>query len=265
MEAPDDNCPGSPTPTGAVDRARLQEGQYVFPYHHLAYLDDSGAPWRSRRLTWGFDYLCYMGHIQQLVETLRPESVLEVGCGDGRFIGALPSSIERRVGADISEVAIRFARAFHPSVEFHAVGASQLAGVFDAVVAIEVLEHIPDADVGAFLRTLAARTSKGGHTIISVPTTAVARNPKHYRHYDLETFGQELASSGAPLKLVRSESVCARSWLVRAYSMLTMNRFWSVDIRFINRAVWHYVWKRLRTTTKGRGMHLVALLSRTHG
>lgn len=43
-----------------------------------------------------------------------------------------------------------------------AVDASKLNETFDVVTAIEVLEHIPDGEVGRFLRTLADRKHKRG-------------------------------------------------------------------------------------------------------
>jgi SAM-dependent methyltransferase len=243
-------------------RVALQESEYDFPYHYIAHFDERGVPRRSRRLKWGFDYLCYLGHIRELVASLAPESVLEVGCGDGRVIGSLGPTASRRVGVDTSEQAIRFARAFQPGVEFHTASAEELDECFDLVLGVEVLEHIPDEAVAPFIRALGDRTRPSGHVLISVPSRVLPLNPKHYRHYDAETLTGQIASSGAGLELLRVDHVSAPSRLLGLYDLLTMCRYWFVEVSLLNRLLWRHVWERCRVAREGRGQHLVALLRR---
>ena len=166
------------------DKFKIQDDLYEFPYHHIPYFDGNGYGRRYRDLQWGFEYLCYLKYAKEIVESLRPSSVLDVGCGTGRFIGLLGDSIHRKVGVDLSERAIAFAKAFHAAtkdagIDFHATDASCIAGDFDVVTAIEVLEHIPDAEVPGFLQTLMSRAKSGGHVLLSVPTTNCPLNRKH--------------------------------------------------------------------------------------
>ena len=199
-----------------LDKFKIQDDKYHFPYHYIPYFDDNGVGVRSRTLFWGLEYLCYLAHIKELAYSLNPSSVLDVGCGDGFFVGMLDHGIVRRVGVDLSERAIRFAQAFHPDVKVRAVDACEPDEVFDLVVAIEVLEHVPDNQAGKFLRTLAERTSVGGHVILSVPTTVIPLklNKKHYRHYDFELFKEQLASSEAQLEMVRVDYVYRSSRII---------------------------------------------------
>lgn len=201
-----------------------------------------------------------MRHIQELTYSLNPSSVLDVGCGDGRFIGALGREIDRRVGIDLSERAIRFAKAFIPNVNFRAIDAGELHETFDLVVAIEVLEHIPDERTDEFLKTLAERTNIGGHVIISVPTTIVPLNKRDYRHYDLELLQKQMASSGARLKIIRVDYVYRLSLPMEFYARLFQNRLLTIEVRCLQRVMWNYVWNTLRRASEKNRKHLVVTL-----
>jgi len=249
----------------STDKFRIQDDDFRFPSHHVAHFAGGGHLTRCRVWPWAFGYLCYLTHVKELALSLNPSSVLDIGCGEGRFLGMLPPSVRRRLGVDLSERAIRFARAFYPDVEFQVLDAAELQETFDLVVAIEVLEHIPDDDVDDFLRTLADRAKGGGHVILCVPTTVMPLVRKHYRHYDREVFERQLSSSKAPLRILSVDYVYARSKLVNFYTRLTINRFGILELYRLNRLVWRYVWKRLRQTTPERGQHLVVLLQKTGG
>jgi SAM-dependent methyltransferase len=246
----------------SVDRFDLQDGQYAFPYHYLPHFGAQGVPMRCRAMSWGFEYLCYQQHVAARVRELAPRSLLEVGSGDGRFVGML-AEIETRVGIDLSASAIRFAKAFYPAVEFHCMPTTELERQFDVVVAIEVLEHVPDTEVGGFLRDLASRTQPGGHVLLTVPTVAVPVHPKHYRHYDEALLRTQLRDSGAAMEVVSVEHVYAPpGWLDFALRY-TCNTFLVFELRPLNRLIWNYIWRRARVAAAGKGRHLVATLRRS--
>jgi len=242
------------------DKFALQDEQYQFPYHHIPHFHGE-YPSNIRRLGWGLEYLCYLRILVERVRELAPGSLLDVGCGDGRFLGLIGAQVPRRKGVDLSSSAIGFARAFHPEVQFEAVDAAELTEQFDAVTSIETLEHVPDESVGGFLRTLAARSRE--HVLISVPTTAVPLNKKHYRHYDLELLERQVAESKAPLALVGHEFIYRGSRLMTALRWATSNRLWTLEIAAVQDLAWRYVWKRLRTATARDGHHLLAHYRRT--
>jgi 2-polyprenyl-3-methyl-5-hydroxy-6-metoxy-1,4-benzoquinol methylase len=243
-----------------LDKYKIQDDQYSFPYHHIPHFDSKGVGVCFRTLSWGFEYLCYLRHIRELVHSLTPSSVLEVGCGDGRVIGMLDWGIDRRVGVDLSRRAIRFAKAFHHDVEFLSVDARELKETFDVVLTVAVLEHIPDDQVSTFLRTLEERTNRGGYVVISVPTTVVRVSKKHYRHYDLNLFQKQLEETGVHLAITNVEYVYRNSRLVKLYSKFTKNHHWFIELRVFNCLMWNYVWKRLRKTDERHGKHLVVVL-----
>jgi SAM-dependent methyltransferase len=240
---------------------RIQENQYSYPYHYIPSFDEEGYGQRYRKISKGFEYLCYVKHVVERVQDIAPSSVLEVGCGDGRVIGMLPSHVHC-VGVDLAESAIRFAKAFHQTIDFHVADAADLSETFDVVLAVEVLEHIPDEKVESFLCTLAQRTRPGGTAIVTVPTTVKSLIPKHYRHYDQSLFEKQLEESQADMETEQIEYIYRDSAVVRAYRRFTSNRLWYFEPHILRRYIWKYVWEELRYATSETGTHLVATLRR---
>ena len=246
-----------------VDKYKIQEDLYRFPYHHIPHFDNEDVGVRFRIIDWGFEYLCYTRHIRGIVQSLSPSSVLDVGCGDGCVIGALNLGIARRVGVDLSERAIRFAKAFHPEVEFLSIDAQELKQTFDVVLAVAVLEHIPDGQISTFLKSLEERTNDNGHVVILVPTTVFPVRKKHYRHYDLNLLQKQLEEADVHLAIANVEYVYKRSLLVKQYCKLTHNHHWFIELRALNRLIWNYVWKRLRKTDEKHGQFLIVVLKKS--
>ncbi len=98
--------------------------------------------------------------------------ILEVGCGGGRYLRALRlvRPALRLVGADVSRTALRRLSREAPEIETRAFDGGVLPatdGEFDAVLVLDVLEHVEDPD--ALLRECARVLAPSGLLHLGVP------------------------------------------------------------------------------------------------
>lgn len=85
--------------------------------------------------------------VEQLVKA-GSHTVLELGCGDGWFTAALDRCGFAVTGLDRDESHLQVARHHYPHLHFHAGDATHaldpaLLGRFDAVMAIDLVDHVP--------------------------------------------------------------------------------------------------------------------------
>lgn len=91
--------------------------------------------------------------------------VLDVGCGTGALAGLV--SAYCYVGFDVDEESLTIARKQYPKHTFLS-SLPPVEQVFDTVIALAVIEHVPDPVI--FLRELAKRLSSGSGSIIICTT-----------------------------------------------------------------------------------------------
>lgn len=236
--------------------------KYSFPYHHLA--DTSSSNWKAQRnLSWGYEYMGYLEAVVEEIKSLDPQNLLEIGCGDGRLIAELLNGgISGTTGIDIDERAVLFAKAFNFGQEatIQVGDIREMEGLgFDGAVAMEVIEHIPDAELPSIIKAIWDRTTSGAFFLVSVPTTNVPVTPAHFRHYDLELLQQHLG----PYFSIESSRYLHRPGMrekfVRKFSM---NRLFLLNEPRMLRAV-RSLYRRLTgSATASNGSHLLAIARR---
>jgi 2-polyprenyl-3-methyl-5-hydroxy-6-metoxy-1,4-benzoquinol methylase len=162
-----------------------------------------------RRLMAGFH-----ATLDELWAKAAPESILDVGCGEGvlTFEWAERLGERRVVGIDLDDPKLRaeWDRRSRPNLEFRAEEATSLPFAddeFDLACAIEVLEHVPEPEA-----TLAemARVARR-HLLVSVPREPLWRalnmargaylrrlgnTPGHVNHWSRGAFVRLLSRYG---------------------------------------------------------------------
>jgi 2-polyprenyl-6-hydroxyphenyl methylase/3-demethylubiquinone-9 3-methyltransferase len=120
--------------------------------------------------------------VERMAGGLSGKRVLDVGCGGGIFAEAVAVRGAQVMGIDLSEKGIGVARLHQfesgASVDYRLVAAEtlalEMAGAFDVVTCLELLEHVPEpASTVAACATLA---KPGGLVVFST----LNRNPKSY-------------------------------------------------------------------------------------
>lgn len=109
--------------------------------------------------------------------------VLDVGCGGGILADSMARRGAQVVGIDLSTKALKVAQlhaieAQTPNVEYREISAEAMAaeqpGSFDAVMCMEMLEHVPDP--ASVVRACQALVKPGGWVFFST----INRNPKAF-------------------------------------------------------------------------------------
>jgi SAM-dependent methyltransferase len=163
-----------------------------------------------RRLMAGFE-----GTLEELFTQADAQSLLDVGCGEGVLTHQWAQRLgadKRVVGIDLDDPALHaeWAKRTAPNLEYRVMKAENLPfadGEFDAATAIEVLEHVPDAE-----HTVAemARVAKRW-LLVSVPREPLWRGlnlargaywkdlgntPGHVNHWSKRSFVALLSRHG---------------------------------------------------------------------
>jgi SAM-dependent methyltransferase len=112
----------------------------------------------------------YRRVIERWAPAERPLSLLDVGCGLGRFLASLPPAEYRAHGTDLSRYAIEHNQERWPHLVLARAAATEQAfpgAAFQVVTAFDVLEHVPD--LAAAGEAIAAQLAPGGLLVFVVP------------------------------------------------------------------------------------------------
>lgn len=168
----------------------IQEEQYSFPYHYLVEIKNNCL--NFKKFIYGFEYFTYLNLIKSRIIKLRPKSIIDIGCGDGKLIYELCknqefyNSVNRIIGIDKDKRAISFAKAFNEygKVKFFSENILNFKNEsFDIGILMEIIEHIPDKDLNGLIDKVSELISIEGLLFVSVPSKNLILQPKHYRHY----------------------------------------------------------------------------------
>jgi 2-polyprenyl-3-methyl-5-hydroxy-6-metoxy-1,4-benzoquinol methylase len=176
---------------GSLSREQsTQEAQYALPYHYVPERDGLCVS-RTVFWSWGMHYLAGMELVLSELKKLTFDSLLDVGCGDGRFLKEVTSEFMGKevLGVDYSTRAIALAKALNPAIDYICADLTSetLQQRYDVVTAVEVLEHIPVDEVQLFLEGIASHLNPEGRLVITVPHVNKGVQSKHYQHFTAAT------------------------------------------------------------------------------
>jgi len=235
----------------------LQDAQYTFPYHYLPSLEKGSVFRLHRKLARGLDYMTYMSFVEEIIYKYEPESLLDIGCGDGRLIHMIKNFVPKITGIDLSYRAVAFARAFNPDVEIICGDIADLSNhQYALVTLIEVLEHIPDNQIKGFVKNIARLVKTDGHLLITVPTINLPIIRKHYRHYNLEMLENTLK----PFFYTERYWWLYRRGLVERFMRFVLyNKFYVLNFSPLLKMIWNIHKHVTYFADAGTGAHLVYL------
>ena len=128
-----------------------------------------------------------------LLSSMWPASrILEIGCGDGSFGDRLLAKYPQAdyVGIDIASKPGGLFRGDSSRAVFHSLSSADFIatspGVFDLVVLVDVVHHVPGPLRERLLRDLQALTAIGGHYVVKdwEPTRTIG----HYAAYGADRY-----------------------------------------------------------------------------
>jgi ubiquinone/menaquinone biosynthesis C-methylase UbiE len=161
-----------------------------------------------RRLMTGFEK-----SLDELWHMASPDSILDVGCGEGVLTSEWAERLEGRVvGIDLPDPKLEaeWQKRQRPNLEYKAEEATSLSfsdDEFDMATAIEVLEHVPDPEATVAEMTRVAKR----WLLVSVPREpiwrmtnmargaywkALGNTPGHVNHWSKVSFVSMLSRHG---------------------------------------------------------------------
>ena len=173
------------------------------------------------------------------------KKILDIGAGNGFIEEFLIGKKVEIFGNDISGVAIRNLKTRFKGI-FRKESIYKMrysGGTFDAIFALEVLEHIPPSKIFKVLKKIKEILCKNGSFIVSIPTNEgldkMKTNPSgHVRTYTENLIRAELKIAG--FKIVRLKTLYAfKSFysLKKISSKFLVNRWMPNDIIVLAKAI----------------------------
>ena len=222
-----------------------QDNQYNYPYHYIPSIRKGFSQHIS--WSWSKQYLSAVEFILNEIksESISIESILDVGCGDGRITKELSSSFPNKkiTGVDYSDKAINLAKALNPSGDYKCIDicTNNNLSHYDAITLIEVFEHIPINNCRSFANALSSILAKNGLLYITVPHKNKTITDKHFQHFSFDSLYDYFKND---FECVQIKYIQKHNKILTLLNYLFSNRYWLISNKFLNNIFYSYYKKR---------------------
>lgn len=147
----------------------------------------------------------YNAWVFGLIRPFISGSTAEVGSGIGLFAGKIHALTKQVTALDINDEYLQLIKNKYPAVDTFNFDLqsptvpARLINKFDTIVAINVLEHVPNLSVA--LKNISVMLKSGGKLVVLIPSFQFAygimdKNLGHYRRYTKQSFMPFLKHAG---------------------------------------------------------------------
>ena len=211
-----------------------QDNLYNFPYHYLPQKHSNNIFKPFRVHFWLYDYIFLINYLKKKIFNFKHDKFLDFGCGDGRFINEFQKSTSNKLyGYEISEKASLFFKAFNPESILinHFNELNKYEYFFDAVNFSEVIEHIPDENIGENIEIIYKIMKKGAILTITAPSDNHPVTEKHYRHYNLNNLLKNFDKN--KFELIEKKFLFKSSIFKTIIRKIIFNRFFIINSNLV--------------------------------
>ena len=223
---------------------KKQDDEYDFPYHYVSkYRNGFKQHFND---SWGINYVSTIEFlIQKISSEICFESIIDVGCGDGRLVKELREDFpaKRIQGIDFSQRAINLAKALNSAGEFYCKDITEKPDKrFDICTLIEVFEHIPPNSSNQFVEGIANHLNKSGILYVTVPHSNKPVEYKHYRHFTIKSLISCFSDHFSPVEIIPFESNGIQK---RILDTLLTNKLFILNVQRLRNIIYEYYKKNL--------------------
>lgn len=239
---------------------KIQEDQYQIPYHYIPQVSNNAFN-QVYNFDWGYEYLSYLSFVRDLLTEIPFEKLVDVGCGDGRFLHDLSKIYpdKKLVGIDYSPKAIQFAKVINPHITWIEGNICQ-SDIIDfspeVITLIETLEHIPPDEIGSFLKGIKQHLSAQGTLLITVPSKNLKVTKKHYQHFDADSLSQAVSEH---FKIESLHYTNRLSFKWKLLNKLLTNSFFILNHKKLRSALYRHYLKAHLKAQSNNAARLIAI------
>lgn len=148
----------------SLEKRRCKNCGLVFYNYHLPDSEELYQALESQTIYYPAFRMEY-GKATEIIESIKPYNLIEIGAGDGSFLGRIQHIVPRVVGSEYNSHAAQVCR--EKGFEIYSQDILKIDEQFDVVCHFEVLEHVFETKI--FMEQTLRLLKKGGKLIIGTP------------------------------------------------------------------------------------------------